>query len=113
MGRRSAVCATVAAASVLMGAACSTAVQGTPVSVFHDPFNVAGLPATDGPSGLRPGAAGPDREIEGSDGGRIDELAGGAISDIEEYWAPAYPDTYGDEFSTAEALISWDANGFD
>ena len=75
MGRRRLVGATVAACSVLLGTACSTAVQGEAVSVFHDPFNVAGMPATDGPSGLRPGAPGPDRDIEGSDGGRIDELA--------------------------------------
>ena len=113
MGRRRLAGATVAACSVLLGTACSTAVQGEAVSVFHDPFNVAGMPATDGPSGLRPGAPGPDRDIEGSDGGRIDELAGGAISDIEEYWQTAYPATFDDEFSPASALISWDANGFD
>ncbi|MDY6996923.1 MAG: peptidase [Actinomycetota bacterium] len=101
------------AASAFVVAACSTMVTGEAVSVFDNPFNVAGMPATDHVTGLRPNAAAPTRDIDGTDGGRIDELAGSAISDIEEYWQTAYPETFGDEFIPVREVVSWDANGFD
>ena len=43
-------------------AACSTIVAGQPVSVFADPFKVAGMRAVDGPTGLRPGGTAAFRE---------------------------------------------------
>lgn len=113
MSRRHLVGATLAACSMLLGTACATTLQGNAVSVFDDPFRVAGLPATDGPTGLRPNAEGPTRDIEGTDGGEIDQLAGSAISDIEQYWETVFPETFDDDFTPAKALISWDANGFD
>lgn len=105
--------ATLAACTVLVGTACSTTLQGNAVSVFDDPFRVAGLPATDGPTGLRASAEGPSRDVEGTDGGEIDELAASAISDIEDYWAVAFPETFDDRFKPVAELISWDSNGFD
>ncbi|MDG4668686.1 peptidase [Mycobacterium sp. 236(2023)] len=105
--------ATIAVCAVLMGSACSTTLQGKAVSVFDDPFSVAGMPATDGPTGLRPNAEGPARDVEGTDGGAIDELAASAISDIEDFWAIAYEETFGEPFRPVAELISWDANGFD
>jgi predicted metalloprotease len=99
--------------STLLLAACSTTLQGKAVSVFDDPFHVAGMPATAGPTGLRDDAAGPARQVQGTDDGEIDELAGQAISDVEEYWEGAYGETFDGEFTPVEALISWDANGFD
>ncbi|KWX57298.1 peptidase [Mycobacterium sp. NAZ190054] len=105
--------ATVTVCSVLVATACSTTLQGNAVSVFDDPFRVAGMPATDGPTGLRPGAEGPARDVEGTDGSAIDELAASAISDIEDYWATAYEETFGERFRPVAELISWDANGFD
>lgn len=105
--------ATIAACTVLIGTACSTTLQGNAVSVFDDPFRVAGMPATDGPTGVRPNAEGPDRDVEGTDGGEIDELAASAISDIEDYWSTAYEETFDEPFKPVAELISWDANGFD
>ena len=87
--------------------------QGKAVSVFDDPFHVAGMPATDGPTGLRDDAAGPSREVQGTDGGEVDELARQAISDIEEFWEGVYGETFDGQFTPVNALISWDANGFD
>lgn len=92
---------------------CSTLLDGTPVSVFADPFKVAGMQAVDGPTGLRPGAREPSRDIEGTDGGPIDGIAGQSISDIEEYWAGTFSQTFPGEFQPVSALISWDADGFD
>ena len=103
----------IATCTVLLVAACTTTLQGKAVSVFDDPFHVAGMPATDGPTGLRPDAHGPARDVEGTDNGKIDELAGNAVSDIEEYWGSAYSETFDGQFTPVEAVISWDANGFD
>lgn len=105
--------ALLATSAVLAGAACSTTLQGNAVSVFDDPFKVAGMPATDGPTGLRPNAEGPARDVTGTDGGEIDNLAASAISDIEDYWATAYEEAFAERFKPAAELISWDANGFD
>lgn len=113
MSRRHLIGAVIATCSALIVAGCTTTLQGKAVSVFDDPFHVAGLPATDGPTGLRPDAHEPGRVIQGSDGGKIDDLAGNAVGDIEEYWGNAYGDTFDGSFSPVEALISWDANGFD
>ena len=48
---------------------CGAAIQGNPVSVFSDPFKVAGLAAVDGPTGLRPDAKTESREVTNTDGG--------------------------------------------
>jgi predicted metalloprotease len=107
------VCVAIAACSALLVTACTTTLQGKPVSVFDDPFHVAGMPATDGPTGLRPDSHGPARAVQGTDNGKIDELARNAVSDIEEYWDTAYGQTFEGNFTPVEAVISWDANGFD
>jgi predicted metalloprotease len=103
----------IATCSALLVTACTTTLKGTAVSVFDDPFHVAGLPATDGPTGLRDDASGPARVVQGTDDGETDELGRQAISDIEEYWEDAYGATFDGQFTPVEALISWDANGFE
>jgi predicted metalloprotease len=113
MTRRHLAGAVVATCSALLVTACTTTLQGNAVSVFDDPFHVAGMPATDGPTGLRPDAHDPARVVEGTDDGEIDELARNAVSDIEEYWDGVYGQTFDGSFTPVEALISWDANGFD
>jgi predicted metalloprotease len=113
MSRRHLAGAAIAACSALLLSACSTTLQGKAVSVFDDPFSVAGMPATDGPTGLRPDAQGPSRDVQGTDGSEIDELARQGVSDIEEYWEGAFSEAFDDKFTPVETLISWDANGFD
>ncbi len=113
MGRRHVLGAVIAACSAVLLPACTTTLQGKAVSVFDDPFHVAGMPATDGPSGLRPDAHGDVRNVEGTDRGEIDKVAANAVSDIEDYWRKVYGDTFKGDFTPVEALISWDANGFD
>ncbi|MGE2837038.1 neutral zinc metallopeptidase [Mycobacterium sp. SMC-4] len=105
--------AAVAAATAIGAVGCSAALQGRPVSVFADPFSVAGMPATDGPSGLRSSAQPATRTVVDTDGGDVDALAGLAISDVERFWQTAYPETFGSQFVPATAVISWDADGFD
>ncbi|HET7665064.1 MAG TPA: neutral zinc metallopeptidase [Mycobacterium sp.] len=113
MSRRLLAGAVLAGCSAVLIAGCTTTLQGKAVSVFDDPFHVAGMPATDGPTGLRPDAHGDVRDVEGTDNGKIDRLAANAVSDIEDYWAQVYGKAFDGEFTPVEALISWDANGFD
>jgi predicted metalloprotease len=113
MGRRLQLGAVIVACSALLLTACATTLQGKAVSVFDDPFSVAGMPATDGPSGLRDDARGPSRVVQGTDGGKIDEFARQAISDIEEFWKGSFGEAFNGQFKPVSKLISWDANGFD
>ncbi|MET4432879.1 MULTISPECIES: neutral zinc metallopeptidase [unclassified Mycolicibacterium] len=113
MGRRHLGSLAVAACAAVLVTSCASTVSGSAVSVFNDPFSVAGMPATDGPTGLRDDAAEPSRDVVGTDGGDIDELARQSISDIEEFWATAYGETFDGEFTPASELHSWDAEEFD
>jgi predicted metalloprotease len=112
MSRRSVTGAVLTVCTALLIASCSTTVPGKPVSVFDDPFSVAGMPAVDGPSGLRPGAKEPSRDVVNGDGGDIDNLAASSASDVEDFWSGgAYRDAFDDSFTPAKDLISWDADG--
>jgi predicted metalloprotease len=114
MSRRRVFGAGVTTAAMLVVAGCSTTLPGRPVSVFDDPFRVAGMVATDGPTGLRPDAEAATRGVSGSVGGEIDALAAAAISDVEQYWAQAYPETFdGAGFTPVEELVSWDSGEYD
>ncbi len=99
--------------TTLLVTSCTTTLRGTPVSVFNDPFSVAGMPAVDGPTGLREDADPPSREVDDTDGGEIDELAGSAVSDIEEFWAAHYGETFDGDFTPVKELVSWDSTAYD
>lgn len=103
----------IASCVALLLSACATTLEGTAVSVFSDPFKVAGLPAGDGPTGLRDDAPAPARVPVGTDGGDIDELGSQAVSDIEDYWASAYGEAFGGDFTPVDEVYSWDSTGFD
>lgn len=93
---------------MLLLSGCARLLDGTPVSIFADPFRVGGLQAVDGPTGLRPDASPPSREVKGTDGGRIDQLAAQSVSDLEAFWTTTYPNTFDGDFRPAKALVSWD-----
>ena len=81
------------------------------MSIFADPFRVAGMPAVNGDTGLRADATGPSRVVIGTDGGEIDEFGAKAVSDIEEFWESAYGETFDGEFTPVEEILSWDSGG--
>ena len=110
MGRRLRTGVFIACAAVLV-TSCTTTLQGEPVSIFADPFRVAGMPAVNGETGLRPDALGPSRVVLGTDGGEIDEFGRNAVSDIEEFWESAYGDTFDGEFTPVDKVLSWDSDG--
>lgn len=113
MSGRQVAGAVVAVCVAILVASCTQALQGNAVSVFADPFRVAGMPATDGPTGLRDDASAPTSKVIGTDNGEIDFLAASSVSDIEEFWEQSYGETFDGEFTPVAELISWDADGFD
>lgn len=102
----------VAGAAVML-AGCGATVQGKAVSIFEDPFKVAGLQAVDGTSGLRSDAEKPSREVTDGDGGEDDEIAAQSISDLETFWQDAYGQTFDGQFEPVNELFSWDSNDYD
>ena len=82
------------------------------MSIFADPFRVAGMPATSGPSGLRPNAIAPTRTVENTDGGKEDELAAQAVSDIEQFWKDAYRTPLEGHFQPATRVYSWNSRDY-
>jgi predicted metalloprotease len=101
----------LAAGAVLLGSACSSTVAGKPVSIFADPFKVAGMPAVNGDTGLRPDALAPSRVVIGTDGGQLDQFGRSAVSDIEQFWSGAYGETFQGDFTPVDQVFSWDSNG--
>jgi predicted metalloprotease len=76
-----------------------------------DPGNVAGLPVTEGASGLRPGVPVATLNVRGYAGTAMDKLAVDAVSDISTYWAKTLPSDFGKQFTPVRALTSFDSNG--
>jgi predicted metalloprotease len=76
-----------------------------------DPGNVAGLPATEGPSGLRQGV--PDAKLKVADyaGTAMDKLAVDSLSDIFDFWTQVMPKDFGKQFTPVRTLTSFDSNG--
>ncbi|WP_407675227.1 metallopeptidase [Nocardia puris] len=84
-------------------------VDGRAVSVYDDPFKVAGLPTTSGPSGPRPNVEDSTLTAINGDGGEVDQLALNAVEDIQTYWSTEYGKEFEGEFEPVEKLISWSA----
>lgn len=98
-----------AGSAVLLVAGCGGVTQGEAVSPLYDPFRVAGLPAEDGPSGIKDNAPDPEGDVEGTDDGEVDRLAVLGVNDVQEYWEKHYPDYLDGEFFPIENLQSWDS----
>ncbi|MDG3012803.1 metallopeptidase [Rhodococcus sp. D2-41] len=106
---RRAVATPVLALVLAVLAGCSTTLSGRAVSIYHDPYTVAGLPATDGPSGARPGVPDARLPITGGTSDPVDRLAANALSDIADYWKTQYPKTFHRQFHPVEKFESWDS----
>ncbi|WP_278264960.1 metallopeptidase [Nocardia sp. AG03] len=94
----------------LAGVGCTRAVDGHGVSIYDDPFQVAGLPTTGGPNGPRPGVPDADLTATNGDDGDVDQLALNAIADIQSYWQSVFGAEFRDQtFDPVRKLISWNA----
>ncbi|WP_330232962.1 metallopeptidase [Nocardia sp. NBC_00508] len=93
---------------VLVGG-CTRFVDGHAVSIYDNPFKVAGLPTTSGPSGPRSGV--PDSPLTATNGDRgpMDTLALNAVDDIQTYWRGEFGKEFQGEFKPVEKLVSWSA----
>ncbi|MCV7099840.1 peptidase [Mycobacterium palustre] len=98
------------AGAVLVVAGCSTFVEGRALSMLNDPFRVGGLPATNGPSGIRSNAPSPTGTVVNTDNGAIDKLSLLSINDIEEYWKSVYSQSLKGTFVPVGKLVSYDSN---
>jgi predicted metalloprotease len=90
---------------------CSRAISGTATtSGTVAPATVAGLPVSDGPNGPKPGATQSTRPVDNTDGGETDKLAASAVSDLDDYWKQAFPQTFnGKQFTSVKRLVSYDS----
>jgi predicted metalloprotease len=98
-----------AACSLILVAGCSSVVTGTAVSTLYDPFRAGGLPAKDGPSGVRSDAPAPTGQVEDGDGGDVDRLALLAVNDVAEFWQQNYAGSLPGTFVPIETLRSYDS----
>ncbi|SDQ79633.1 neutral zinc metallopeptidase [Actinopolyspora saharensis] len=106
------IAASSAALALCLGVTgCSRTINGTPTTNSSTSADtVAGLPASDGPSGLKPAAQDADLPVEGGTSGKTDTLATNAVADVQQYWRSAYPETFGDgKFRPIERLVSYDS----
>jgi predicted metalloprotease len=86
-----------------------TVMEGRAASMLYDPDRVGGLHATDGLSGVRRDAPGPQGDVEGTDGSDDDRLALLAVNDIQDFWAATYPAFFSGQYTPVSALISYDS----
>ena len=111
--RRTAIAALRAAiacaGAVLVVAGCTTVVDGRALSMLNDPFRVGDLPATNGPSGIRPNAPSPTGTVVNTNNGPIDKLSLLSVNDIEEYWKSVYSQSLKGTFLPVAKLVSYDS----
>lgn len=100
---------TAGLAAVLVVAGCTTMVNGRAVSVLNDPFRVGGLPATDGPSGVKPNGPAPTGTVLNTNNGPIDKLSLLSVNDIEEFWKNNYIAPLQGSFKPVDKLVSYDS----
>ncbi|MEU7764850.1 metallopeptidase [Nocardia sp. NPDC049190] len=93
---------------VLVGG-CTRFEDGRAVSIYDDPFKVAGLPTTSGPSGPRDDVADSTLTATNGDGSAVDTLALNAVDDIQTYWRGEFGKEFQGEFKPVDKLLSWSA----
>jgi predicted metalloprotease len=92
----------------LAGCSQATVLDGRAVSMRYDPYRVAGLPASDGPSGPRTAPPSSANRVQNTDDGQIDREALLAVEDIEDFWSQHYSDAFAGTFTPVSRLVSVD-----
>lgn len=103
----------LAVATALLGGCGSQEIAGeaTPLGAV-DPGTVGGLPAEDGPSGLKSGVADAGLPVSGGDRGEMDRIALNAVADVQQYWSEKFrTDFKGVPFTPVSKLNSYDSDG--
>ncbi len=102
--------AAVCLALAVAGCSQPTVLDGRALSMRYDPYRVAGLPTSDGPSGPRTAAPSSTTRVQNTDDGEIDRSALLAIEDIEDFWTQHYSNSFAGTFSPVSGLVSIDPN---
>ena len=95
-------------ALTVAGCGQATVLDGRAVSMRYDPYRVAGLPTSDGPSGPRVAAPSTAGRVQDSDDGEIDRAALLAVEDIEDFWSQHYSEAFAGGFTPVSKLVSVD-----
>jgi predicted metalloprotease len=98
------------AGAALMVGGCTTYIDGRVLSMLNDPFRVGGLPATNGPSGIRSNAPAPTGTVVNTDNGTIDKLSLLSVNDIQEYWQSVYSQSLKGTFVPVGKMVSYDSD---
>src|ERR1700712_4287228 len=101
--------AVTAGCLALLVAGCGSTTQGRAVSPLYDPFRAGGLPAQDGPSGIREDAPALDGTVQGTDGGDADRLATLGVNDVADFWRQNYAAAFTGSFTPIDHLVSYDS----
>lgn len=92
------------------GACAGQSIPGHPrPSADVSPVAVAGLPVTEGPSGLRPGVSTAKVPVRGYTGTDMDKLAVDAVADIETFWSRTLRQDFGKRFRAPRTVVSFDS----
>lgn len=110
MNRTRSLAAAISVAALLIAGCSGSTTQGQAVSPLYDAFRAGGLPAEDGPSGLKDNPPTPEGEVVNTDDGDIDRLALLAINDIADYWEKNYSEFLDGKFTPITRLLSYDSN---
>ncbi len=93
----------------LMVAGCGTTTQGRAVSPLYDPFRAGGLPAENGPSGIRGDTPAPEGDVKGTDEGDADKLATLGVNDVAAFWEQNYAEAFDGSFTAVGHLVSYNS----
>lgn len=97
------------AAAAIVVAGCASFVDGRALSMLNDPFRVGGLPATNGPSGIRSNAPAATGTVVNTDDGAIDKLSLLSVNDIEDYWKSVYGQSLKGSFVPVGKMVSYNS----
>lgn len=110
MRRGMVLCATAVAGAALLGGCAATTIQGAATVRPIDLTMVAGLPLTDGPSGLRPNTRPADVHVDGAGRDEVDGIARDAVGDLQTFWDATFPVQFHKRFKPVDRFVSWDAD---
>lgn len=99
----------VVAVAILLASCSGTTVAGEAISPVFDPNKAGGLVVTEGPSGMRTGAASPSGTVDNTDHGAMDKLALLSVNDLQEFWKKEFSFKEG-SFEAITNLVSYDSN---
>ena len=110
MNRTRSLVAAIGIVALVIAGCSSSTTQGLAVSPLYDAFRAGGLPAEDGPSGIKGNAPAPQGDVANTDNGDVDKLSLLAINDIADFWEKNYSESLKGTFTPIEKLVSYDSD---